>query len=234
MIDLRPQVSDLARSLERVPARDHGRLIMLISAETGEGTSSIAASLAVQMAARASRSAWLIDLDLGDNPLFNAFKSKPFNRLGGPGRPLDASLGVKPFYEVRPDIRSATGNGSGPAKLLAAHQIEGSNLFVTRFRTEHLRQGQHVHLRKGADYWMALRNACTWGIIDAPSIDISSAGLTLSRYVDGVVIVMRADKTTAQQVNELREEVEGHGGRCLGAVVNKIRGDALIADQFAV
>ena len=59
MIDLRPQVSDLARSLERVPARDHGRLIMLISAETGEGTSSIAASLAVQMAARASRSATL-------------------------------------------------------------------------------------------------------------------------------------------------------------------------------
>ena len=71
-------------------------------------------------------------------------------------------------------------------------------------------------------------------MIDAPSIDISSAGLTLSRYVDGVVIVMRADKTRAQQVNELREESEGHGGRCLGAVVNKIRGDALIADQFAV
>ena len=233
MIDLRTELSELTRTVDRLPGRDRGRTLMVIGADPGVGASSVAASLSVLLAGRATRASWLIDLDLMGNGQFNAFQNRIFPQIGLPGRPLDASLNVPQFYQVVPQIRSSGGVARGPVKLLGAHRIEHSNLFVTRFRTEHVKPGQRVQVRSGAAYWDALRKGCDWAVLDAPALDTATAGLALSRYVDGVVIVVQADRTTAESLNATRDQIEAHGGKCIGAVVNQIRGDARFADRFS-
>ncbi|HBH90535.1 hypothetical protein [Ponticaulis sp.] len=233
MIDLRSEITDLARAVDRIPGSDRGRSVMVIGADPGNGASSVAASLAVLLAGRATRAAWLIDLDLRGNGQFNAFQQRIFPRIGLPGRPLDASLNVDQFYQVVPQVRANGGASRGPLKLLGAHRVEHSNLFVTRFRTEHIKPGQRVQVRSGGAYWDALRKVSDWAVLDAPALDSSTAGLALCRYVDGVVIVMEADQTTAESLNATRDQIEAHGGRCVGVVVNQIRGDARFADRFS-
>ena len=233
MLDVRSDVKDTARALERITSDQGGRLIMAMGAVRGEGVSSVAGSLAAILASRSPRSAWLVDLNLMDNVQFHAFQSGVFKRMGRPGRALDASLKAPQFYQVVPQLRSVDGKTQAAQRYLAAHRVDNSNLFVTHFRKEYIKPGQRIQLRPSPDYWRALRRVCDWGVIDAPSPSVSSAGLAISRYVDGVVLVVRADSTDAHEINTLRDEIEGHGGRVIGVVVNQIRGDARLADRFS-
>lgn len=231
--DLRKDVADLARALERVPSHAGGRSVMIMGSHPGEGVSSVAASLALLLSSRSSRSTWLVDLDIQSNAQFNAFQQRPFGRVGIPGRALDASLNQTPFYNVVPQLRSANGQTRASAKLLGAHQIDNTKLFVTRFRSEYVKPGQKVQIQSGGEYWAALRRVCDWAVLDAPSIDISRAGLAICRHVDAVVCVIRADKTRVEDINMLRDEIEAHGGTCAGIVMNEIRSDARLADRFS-
>ncbi|MAI89707.1 hypothetical protein [Ponticaulis sp.] len=233
MRDLRSELGDLVRGVERIPSRGTGRSVMVIAASAGEGTSSVAASLAVQLSGRCAKACWLMDLDLMGNDQYHAFNNNLFPRMGRPGRALDASLNVQPFYQLVPQVRASNGQTRPPAKLLGIHRVDNTNLFVSKFRKEYVKSGQRVQVRSGAAYWDSLRNVCDWAVLDAPALETSSAGLAMCRYVDAVVLVMRADKTEAEDLNGLRDEIEAHGGKCLGVVVNQIRSDARFADRFS-
>jgi hypothetical protein len=233
MKDLRNDLGDLGRALERIPSRGGGRSVMIMGARQGEGVSSVAASLAMLLSARSSRSTWLVDLNLMSNGQFNAFQKREFGRAGTPGRALDASLNQPPFYNVVPQLRTSNGQPKGQAKLLGAHQIENTKLFVTRFRSEYVKPGQKVQLRPNGEYWTALRRVSDWAVLDAPSIDVSRAGLAICRHVDAVVCVIKADKTRVDEINVLRDEIETHGGTCAGIVMNELKADARLADRFS-
>lgn len=233
MLDIRSDLTDTARALERLPTHRSGRIVMIMGARRGDGVSSVAASLAVLLSGRSPRSTWLVDLNLLDNVQFKAFQGGLFPRLGRPGRALDASLKAPQFYQVVPQLRAVAGQALPAQRYLAAHRIENSNLFVTQFRTEFVKPGQKVQIRPAPDYWQALRRVSDWAVIDTPSPTVSSAGLAISRYVDGVVLVVEADGTHAHEVNSLRDEIEAHGGKVIGVVVNRVRADARLADRFA-
>lgn len=234
MKDLRSNLLELSRTLEKVPSHAGGRQIMVIGAGSGVGSSSVAASLGLLMAGRSQRSAWLIDLNLQQNVVFEGFTQHKFKRVGQPGRALDASLNTKQFYKVVPELRTQDGKTQGSHKYLGVHQIEGSKLYVSRFRTEHLKQGQKVQAVRSSSYWASLRRSVDWTIVDSPVLDLSRAGLAVVQDMDGVVIVMSADKTRVEQLNALRSEIESYGGHCLGIVVNKLKSDAYLADRIAI
>ena len=207
---------------------------MVMSARKGEGVSSVASSLAVLMSGRAARPVWLLDLDFLGNQQFRLFQAKTFSRFGAAGRALDGSLNAPPFFQIMPQIRAVDGNTRGQQKYLAVHKIEHSNLLVSRFRTEILKPGQKIQVSSRDEYWRALRSVSDWAIVDGLSIDHSSAGLSLCRHIDGVILVVEADSTQASEVNTLRNEIEAHGGRCLGVVVNRVRSDARMADRLSL
>lgn len=218
MLDLRQDLSGLWQAATRVTPRSGGRVLMFISAREGEGTSSVAASFALMAAARAGRMSWLVDLDLRENPLYTAFAKGILKGAGRPGHPLDASLGTQQIYSV-------TGSENVPAlsKLLTAHQIDGLRLLVTRFRNEHLVPGQRVQMQAAPAWWEALRRSADWAIADAPALSRSAAGLTFAPMADGVVLVVRADGTGADEVEDLRAAVEGAGGIVIGVVMNRLK-----------
>lgn len=221
MLDLRQELSGLWQGAARLTPRAGARLVLFMSAHEGEGTSSVAASFALMAAARAARMSWLIDLDLRENPLYTAFSKGKINGVGRPGHPLDASLGAGQIYSV-----PGAENDPAMRKLLTAHQIDGMRLLITRFRNERLTPGQRVRMEPAPDWWSALRRSADWAIVDAPALARSPAGLTFAPQMDGVVLVVEADRTSAGQVEDLRAAVEATGAAVIGAVMNRMKGAA--------
>ena len=79
-----------------------------------------------------------------------------------------------------------------------------------------------------------MRTVTDWAVIDAPALELASAGLAIASQVDRTVIVVRADDTSPAEVDELRREIEAHGGKIDGLVLNRRKGDAQVADRFAL
>lgn len=219
MIDLRVETEPLWRSMSRMSAASGAPVVMLMSAQPGAGVSSLAASLALHAAGRAHRAAWLVDLDVTGNTQHSAFERGFAGRDDKPGKALDAALGQPPIYEISPAVES-------DPRLLAAHRIGSSKLLVTRCRTDRLPRGARLRLQSQPRWWRALREAADWVVVDAPALERSQAGLVAAGQADGVIIVTRAERTRPNDVTVLRAEIEAHGGRVLGAVLNGQRQDA--------
>ena len=62
-----------------------------------------------------------------------------------------------------------------------------------------------------------------WVLFDSPSLRSSSDSIALARKVDGVVLVVQAEKTRWEVVQESKERLENGGGKILGVVLNKRR-----------
>lgn len=227
MRDLKRDLAGLWRLATQISSARGGRVLLFVAAHTGEGTSSVAASFAQIAASRATRTAWLVDLDIKRNAQYAAFSTGVVKDAGRPGHALDASLGADQIYVV-------TGHETDASygKLLNAHQIEGQRLLVTHFRNDRLPTGQKVQLRSSPGWWSALRAAADWIIVDVPALDRSRAGLAFVAQADGVVLVVKADETSASDVAALRQDVEAHGGRVLGVVMNRLQDDARLVSRF--
>lgn len=232
MKDLRDKMEPVVRAAAGLAPASGARCVMFIAAREGEGTSSVAASFALLAARKASRPAWLIDLDFRRNTLFRAFQNGFASGIGAPGRAYDASLKTEPIYATSPAVIRGETRKDG-RRLLGVHPVQGTRLMVTRFRTEALLKGQRVQLRTRPEWWNRLRKAAGAVIVDAPALSRSSAGLAMASQMDGVFLVLEADSTGADEVIALRDQVEAHGGHVAGVVMNRIGADAHLADRLA-
>lgn len=230
MKDLRADLQELYRSLSKLPTTDGGRSVMFISARSGEGVSSIASSFALIAAEQASKPVWLVDLDLKRNYLFSSFAVGPFaEAFGGVGPPYSAMLKTQPFFSIEPgDEREWASLG-----LFTAHRVGETRLMVSQFDASRLAPGQSIRIRTRPLYWKALRSATDWAVVDAPAQELAGAGLAVASQMDRVVIVVRADETSSGDVEALRREIEAHGGRIGGVVLNRTKRGARMIDRLA-
>ncbi|MFN8731749.1 MAG: hypothetical protein ACK5ZD_01145, partial [Hyphomonadaceae bacterium] len=72
-----------------------------------------------------------------------------------------------------------------------------------------------------------VRRSVDLTIVDAPPLEQSRAGLALAADMDGVILVIDGNKSDVRESIDLRDEVGGRGGRCLGIVVTGQSGSAL-------
>lgn len=233
MQDLRTDLTNVWRTAARLTAPGGSRAIMFIASRSGEGTTSMAASFSLLASKRAQRTAWLVDLDLRNNSAFKGFQSGFARGVDRPGRAFDAALGVPQMYTVSPKTISQAGERAKQDKLLTVHQIENERLMVTRFRNDRLRPAQRVHVQTQPAWWNKLRRAADWIVVDAPAIERSGAGLAVASQMDGIVLVVRADDTSAEDLTALRREVDVHGGNIIGVVMNAVKADARLADRMS-
>lgn len=229
MLDLRADLRDVFRKLASNEAADGGRIVLVMSANAGEGTSSIAASLALIAAEGARKPVWLVDLDLRRNRAFNAFAVDGFAaQFGGVGPPYSAALKTQPFFSIDPEPPEDVLSG-----IFTAHRVGDTRLMVTHFDAGRLNAGQAIRIRPRPDYWAAVRRATDWTFVDAPALGRANAGLAVAAQADAVLLVVQADHTTPAEADSLRAEIERHGGTVAGVVFNRIRGDAVLADRWA-
>ncbi|MDZ4760429.1 MAG: sugar kinase [Alphaproteobacteria bacterium] len=230
MIDLRDDLAGLLTTLSQTPAATGGRTVMFMSAQAGEGVSSVAASFALLAAETARKPVWLIDLDLRRNQAFNAFAVGEFSaKFGGVGPPYSAALKTRPFYTLEPE-EDPSGSGVG---ALTAHRVGETRLMVTQFDASVLKPGQALRIRTQPGYWEAVRAATDWAVIDAPALERAGAGLAIAAMMDSAVIVVKADATPPADVDNLRKRIMAHGGRVAGALLNRRRADAQLTDRLS-
>ncbi len=67
----------------------------------------------------------------------------------------------------------------------------------------------------------ALRDTFDYVLLDCPALSISSDVLILAPQVDGVVLVVEAERTTREQVQRACRQISMSGGEVLGFVLNK-------------
>ncbi|MEQ1610063.1 MAG: sugar kinase [Hyphomonadaceae bacterium] len=230
MKDLRSDLKELYRALSQTPATEGGRTVMFISARSGEGASSVATAFALLAAEQARKPVWLVDLDLKRNHLFNTFAVGPFaDAFGGVGPPYSASLKTQPFFSVEPEPPEAA-QGLG---LFTAHRVGETRLMVTQFDASRLKAGHGIRIKTQPTYWQAVRAATDWAVVDAPALELAGAGLAITSQMDRTVIVVKADETSPNDVDAARREIEAHGGRIGGVVLNRQKRDARFADRIS-
>lgn len=225
---MRKELESLWQEACHLPSRDGARMIQFVGLREREGTSEIAAGFALLAAAHVRRTAWLVDLDFRRNPAFEGFQHKRFGKVGVPGKPYDATLGVRPVFDVSPEFREP----ERAAKLLTAHRAGKSRLLVTRFRSDKLKPGQRIRLNGSGEWWQRLRASTDWIIVDTPALERSRAGLVSVRHADAVVIVCHCDGGEARDIDRVRREVESAGGQVLGVVMNGAGHDARFLDRL--
>ena len=219
MIDLTSEMAALWAALGPAPARG-GRMVLFVSALSGEGTSTVAREYARLAAVRARRPVWLIDADLDQPSQLEAVARAP-DRFGRLGKAALASPDGSCFFDVHPPLRAKDGRAVRPARLLTARACLGGRLWVSRFAAETLKVGQRVEASPDPSYWTALRPHAETVVVDCPAAERSDAALTLAPLADAVVLVVAAESTEASEASALSQEVSAVGGRVAGVVLNR-------------
>lgn len=219
MVDLSAEMADLWASLG-APTAGRARVIQVIAARRGEGTSTVARELALHAARRGGgKGVWLVDLDLLGGTQHEVIAANSA-RYGSLGEAASASPDGSSFFTVQPPIRGAQGQVPD-ARYLAAHRVGKARWWVTRFRRDALRGRQTVHMLPSGDYWQALRRFADLVIVDSPSPERSQAGLAVAPHMDQTLMVVAADERDVQAPARLRDAIGAAGGHVAGLFFNR-------------
>jgi hypothetical protein len=224
MVDLASEMAQLWTSLGP-PIPGYGRVIAFVSAEPGEGVSTIAREFAAFAAERVKRNVWLVELGVPACTQVRALVEER-TRYGPLGREAAGSPDGSAFFTVRPVMRGADGRAWPAGRYLAGHRVANRRLWVTRFRRELMRPGQTVQVVPSNAYWSALRKHADLVVIDAPAASASQAGLIVAPFADVTVLVVAADKGDVERAAALKDSIIAAGGRCAGVVFNRTRAEA--------
>ncbi|OPY00321.1 MAG: Tyrosine-protein kinase ptk [Syntrophorhabdus sp. PtaB.Bin006] len=166
--------------------------VLFIGSKSNEGTSTIARQLAKTVSLRMEKTVLLIDLD----------RSRP---------DLHVYAGLKPVEDV----------GSETPTQTALCQVEESSLYVMPLFQKTMMTPRTLDSAKGNAFWEPLKERFDLIIVDTPPATMFPDGLAIVSQVDGVVLVVEAEKTRWQVALNVREKIEKHGGNILGLVFNK-------------
>ncbi len=170
------------------------KTIMVIGAQQGEGVSTVTCEMAKAAATRLGKKVLVLDADNRNPSQHLLFNVK---------RPLllkrsDNEYGVAWGHSLSANLSIATFPWGGYGALsgdFSSHEC--------LFRD--------------------LKLCFDLVVIDSSSSTLAPEQVSLARYVDGVLLVVSAEKTELSAIDTLIEEVEGYGGTIVGAVFNKKR-----------
>jgi capsular exopolysaccharide synthesis family protein len=179
-------------------ARSELKSVMLMSALSGEGVSTVALGLAASMADGARQGVLLVDLN-SVNP------------------DLADRLGVYPTVGLRELIaKDAT-----PADAIMETSI--SRLFLIGNGKASADFSQPGSLGLFEELIRTLRSDFDHVIIDGGSLRGSPDSLLVASKVDGVLLVVQAERTGSDVVRDASDQLRMAGANLLGAVLNRRR-----------
>ncbi|HTI66952.1 MAG TPA: sugar kinase [Caulobacteraceae bacterium] len=222
MIDLSEESAALEAALGPSLATGGGRVIQFVSAQRGEGVSTVAREFARHLSQSARRGVWLVELDLMRGDQYAALAADP-ERYGFLGKAARATPDGSMFFQVAPALKGVDGRPWTDDSYMAAYPVGGRRWWVTRFRREALKAGQTARILDAPDYWRALRRHADWVIVDAPAAERSRVVLATAPHVDANVLVVAAETGEAERPPMLRDAIQSVGGHCAGVFLNRTR-----------
>jgi len=196
--DFENELVNLYQNIEACLPDLEKRTILFIGAREGEGTSTVVREFARVAAKRLGKSVFLLDAE-GQNP-----KEQHV------------------FLHITPDSgwEEVTRDGAVVETIANPERSDLQALPVTRAVTLGPLNYYSPDIR---DYWESLKERYDLILIDGLPASVSPDGIEISRRVDGVVLVVEAEKTRWPVVESLKERILSVGGAILGIVFNKRR-----------
>ncbi len=222
MVDLSVEMAELHQRLGLTTSgvARPAHVLQFLSAECGEGASTVAREFARSVAHGARRGVWLVELDVLRGHQFDAISQDP-DLYGALGEPMRASPDGSVFFSISPRLKGLDGRPWADERYLDAHPVGRARFWVTRFRRESLHRGQAVSILTAPDYWSALRRCADYVIIDAPSAERSDVALATAAIVDANILVVAGDRRDTRAPLGVRDALVQAGGYCAGIVFNR-------------
>jgi Mrp family chromosome partitioning ATPase len=194
------------------------KTIVVTSAGPAEGKSITASNLAVVLA-QAGMSVVLVDADLRRPVLHKVFALK--NNVG-----LTSWLVSQPLPEA---VAAVGGRWAEPGGLTKGGPLEPYMQTTTVPRLRVVTSGplppnpaEVLGSTRMHQFLEELGRVADIVVLDSPPCVTVTDSVVLSRWADGVILVLDQKNTTRQSVQRARENLQTVGARILGAVVNRL------------
>jgi Mrp family chromosome partitioning ATPase len=174
------------------------KIIQFIGSMEGEGTSTIAREFARVAAELIGLSVLLLDGD----------RHKPAQNQ---------------YFRLRSDNSWVDALRQGEECGTSFHQIRDSKLFVGPLSSCANCTPEIFNVPVFEQFCRDLRKEFDLVLIDSAPLSISPDGLAIASRVDGVILVVQAEKTKWQITKQVKESIARVGGNTVGAVMNKRR-----------
>jgi len=179
----------------RLPNPDQN-VIQFIGSRVGEGTSTLIREFALTASHHSNKPVLLVEADFVQpcqNQAF-AIETKP---------PLDYVL------------------QDGKALDGVISQVEKSNLFLATLSSKNQRSLTERSFFHSTDMWKTAREQFSLILIDSSPVSVSTDGLAICESVNGVVLVLEAEKTRSAVVQNVKKQILMREGNLLGIVFTK-------------
>jgi protein-tyrosine kinase len=180
-----------------LPDTDHPS-VLFIGSRSNEGTSTVARELAKMVSLRLEKTALLIDFD----------RSRPAHHV---------------YTNVQPAKEPNQGAESGDLVKDSLCRVEDSSLYVMPLFLKTMATPRTLDSARGAGFWEPLKQKFDLIIVDSPPATMYPDGVGLASQVDGVILVVEAEKTRWHIALNVKERIVKSGGNVLGIVFNKRR-----------
>ena len=173
-------------------------VVQFIGSGAGEGTSTIVWELAKTVADRIGYRVLLVDADRckGTQSKFYSVESQ--------------------FSWTEALLESSDVGG-------AIYQVNDSSLFVSPASNVCVPTPELFNSPRFDEFWADLKHNFDLVLIDSQPLTVSPDALAITAKVDGVIMVVEAERTKWRTAKHVREKIEMVGGKVLGVVLNKRR-----------
>jgi hypothetical protein len=188
-----------------------GSIVAFTSANPGEGVSHVVQFVAEKLASQSGKPTLIIKAGQ-----LNSLRLSDLIEVHNPGSLARYRLDVgvasaNGVHAGHPNGQSAatfhsTGNGNGNGAVHSANEKQAL-----------------IENQTGLDLLRTVRADLGHTLIDCPALSSSSEAVMLAPDVDGLVLVVEADRTRRDQILHARQTIEMARGNLIGLVLNKRR-----------
>ncbi len=194
---LEDEMLGLYKVIESLLPDRKSKIIQFIGAKVGEGTSTVVREFARVSADMVGDAVLLLDADR-HNPCQDR------------------------FFDIRDKFGWLDALRSEEEGKEAFHRVGESRLFVSPGCNSAVSTPE-IFNSKFDEICQSLRGGFDMILIDSAPMAVSPDGLAIASKVDGIVLVVEAEKTRWQAVKTVRDSILRVGGNILGVVLNKRR-----------
>ncbi len=197
-VEISAEMLGLHNMVDALLPDPRNRVLQFIGTRPGEGTSTIAREFARIASELVGDKVLLVDADR-----FEGTQSR--------------------FYSVESQYSWTQALYESGEVARAVHQVKASNLFVSPASNSVGPTPELFNSPRFEEFWGNLKLDFHLVVIDSAPLTISPDALAIASKVDGVILVVEAEKTKWRTARYVKEQIERVGGRILGVVFNKRR-----------
>jgi protein-tyrosine kinase len=188
----------LYQSIEGILPDCQAKALQFIGSQTGEGVSTIAREFAITAAKRLGKKVLILD----------AACHNSIQHL---------------YFEISHRYSWKEALSNGDLVESACYHAGVTNLYLSPISAGSTSKQQAYFEQANAELFSELKKEFDLIVVDSAPASVSAASMAMARYVDGVILVIEAERTRWQVASKVRDTIRKSGGKICGVVLNKRR-----------